>query len=55
MATIDPATGTLLNFSQEVGLHQGSGDPATDFVSHTRNSRDISNNAFGLNVRVEIY
>ncbi|WP_352260286.1 hypothetical protein, partial [Psychrobacter sp. TB55-MNA-CIBAN-0194] len=24
-ATIDPATGTLLTFSQDVGLHQGSG------------------------------
>ena len=53
-ATIDPATGTLLTFSQDVGLHQGSGDPATDFVSHTRNSRDISTNAFGLNVEWKI-
>jgi TonB-dependent receptor len=49
-AAIDPTTGTLLRFTQEVGLHQGSGDPATDFVSHTRNSRDVSNDAFGLNV-----
>jgi TonB-dependent receptor len=53
-ATIDPTTGTLLTFSQDVGLHQGSGDPATDFVSHTRNSRDISTNAFGLNVEWKI-
>lgn len=53
-ATIDPATGTLLTFSQDVGIHQGSGDPATDFVSHTRNSRDVSINAFGLNVEWKI-
>jgi len=51
---IDPATGTLLKFTQEIGLHQGSGNPATDFVSHTRNSRDISNDAFGLNVEWKI-
>ncbi len=49
-ATIDPATGTLLSFSQDVGLFVSSGNPATDFVSTTRNSRDISNDAFGLNV-----
>lgn len=49
-ATIDPATGTLLSFSQDVGLFVSSGNPATDFVSHTRNSRDITNEAFGLNV-----
>jgi iron complex outermembrane receptor protein len=53
-ATIDPATGTLLTFSQEVGLHQGSGEPATDFVSHTRNSRDVTNNGFGINVEWDI-
>lgn len=58
-AVIDPATGTLLTFSQEIGLagfgdNPGSGNPASDFVSHTRNSRDISNSAFGLNVDWEI-
>ncbi|MBH0060780.1 TonB-dependent receptor [Pseudoalteromonas sp. NZS71] len=49
-ATIDPETGTLLTFSQEVGLGVPSGDPASDFVSHTRNSRDVTNKAFGINV-----
>ncbi len=53
-ATIDPTTGTLLSFTQEVGLHQGSGDPATDFVSHTRNSNDVTNDGFGLNVRWDV-
>ncbi|MEI8641171.1 hypothetical protein P4S68_08905 [Pseudoalteromonas sp. Hal099] len=33
-ATIDPETGTLLTFTQEVGLGNASGNPATDFVSH---------------------
>lgn len=56
-ATIDEATGTLTSFTQEIGIHgngvtgaTGSGDPATDFVSHTRNSRDVSNDGFGINV-----
>ena len=53
-ATIDPATGTLTSFSQDVDLFVGSGNPATDFVSHTRNSRDISNSAFGLNIDWQI-
>lgn len=53
-ATIDPATGTLLSFSQDIGLHQGSGNPASDFVSHTRNSRDVSNDGFGLNVEWQV-
>jgi len=53
-ATIDPETGTLLNFTQEVGLHQGSGDPHTDFVSHTRNREDTTTNGFGLNVEWDI-
>ena len=48
-ATIDPTTGTLLTFSQDIGLSQGSGNPASDFVSHTRNSRDVSNHGYGLN------
>ena len=49
-ATIDEATGTLLTFSQDVGLGAPSGNPASDFVSHTRNSRDVTNKAFGINV-----
>lgn len=49
-ATIDPDTGTLTSFSQDVDLFVSSGNPATDFVSHTINARDISNSAFGLNV-----
>jgi TonB-dependent receptor len=54
-ATIDPATGTLLTFSQDIGLDaQGSGDPASDFVSTTRNSRDVTNDGFGLNVEWDI-
>lgn len=53
-ATIDAATGTLTSFSQDIDLFVGSGNPATDFVSHTRNSRDISNSAFGLNVDWQI-
>lgn len=53
-ATINPETGTLLNFTQEVGLHQGSGNPATDFVSHTRNREDVTTDGFGLNVEWDI-
>lgn len=53
-ATIDPETGTLLSFTQEVGIHGGSGDPASDFVSHTRNSRDVTNDGFGLNVEWQV-
>lgn len=54
-ATIDPATGTLLTFSQDIGLDaQGSGNPASDFVSATRNSRDVTNDGFGLNVEWDI-
>lgn len=53
-ATIDPTTGTLLTFTQEVGLHQGSGDPATDFVSNTRNTRDVDNWGVGFNVEYNI-
>lgn len=53
-AVVDPATGTLLRFTQEVGLHQGSGDPATDFVSTTRNSRFSRTDAIGLNVEWRI-
>lgn len=48
--SIDPGTGTLISFTQDVGLSSGSGDPATDFVSHTRNGRDSSLDGFGLNV-----
>lgn len=53
-ATIDPGTGTLLAFTQEIDLHSGSGDPASDFVSHTRNSRDSTNEGYGLNVEWDI-
>ncbi|MFT6898225.1 MAG: iron complex outermembrane receptor protein [Paraglaciecola sp.] len=53
-ATIDPETGTLLAFDQVIGLHQGSGDPASDFVSHTRNSRDSQSDGFGVNVEWDI-
>lgn len=52
--SIDPATGTLTSFTQEIGLNQGSGDPATDFVSTTRNGRDSSSDGFGLNVEWDI-
>ena len=48
-ATID-GNGTLTSFTQEIGLNQGSGDPASDFVSTTRNSRDVTNKGFGINV-----
>ncbi len=49
---INEDTRTLIQFTQEIGNFPvgGSGNPATDFVSHTRNSRDISNHGFGLNV-----
>ena len=48
-ATVD-GNGTLTQFTQEIGLNQGSGDPASDFVSTTRNSRDVTNKGFGLNI-----
>lgn len=48
------ANGTLINFTQEIGLNQGSGDPATDFVSHTRNGRDTETTGFGINVEWDI-
>lgn len=41
--------GTLIQFTQEIGLNSGSGDPASDFVSTTRNSRDVTNYGFGVN------
>lgn len=44
------ANGTLINFTQEIGLNQGSGDPASDFVSNTQNGRDSTTDGFGLNV-----
>ncbi len=44
------SNGTLISFTQDVGLSGGSGDPASDFVSHTRNSRDVTNLGFGANV-----
>lgn len=53
MGEIDE-NGTLINFTQEIGLSGGSGDPATDFVSHTRNSRDVTNFGYGLNADWDI-
>lgn len=47
---VDAATNTAVYFTQEIGLQSGSRAPATDFVSHTRNSRDVTNDGFGLNV-----
>lgn len=47
---VDAATNTAVFFTQEQGISGGSGDPASDFVSHTRNSRDVSNDGFGINV-----
>ena len=52
-ATIDE-NGTLTSFTQEIGLSGGSGNPATDFVSHTRNSRDSETLGFGFNVDWDI-
>ncbi|TAP39439.1 TonB-dependent receptor [Alteromonas sp. KUL49] len=49
-ATVNPDTGTAIRFTQEIDLHQGSGNPASDFVSTSRNVRDVTNNGFGLNV-----
>lgn len=50
-ATVDPATGTVTQFTQEVGIFtDGVGDPRTDLVSHTRNSRDVTTQGFGVNV-----
>ncbi len=46
-ATIE--NGSAIVFDQVVGLSVSSGDPATDFVSHTRNRRDVTNRGFGLN------
>jgi TonB-dependent receptor len=45
-ATIDPETRTLTQFDQIGG--------ATDFVSHTRNSRDVSTDGFGINVEWQV-
>ena len=53
-ATVNPDTGTAIQFTQEIDLHQGSGNPASDFVSTNRNSRDVTNNGFGLNVEWQI-
>ena len=53
-ATIDTATTTLLTFTQDIDLHQGSGNPATDFVSHTRNRRDVNNDGVGLHIDWDI-
>lgn len=47
-AVFDEETRTLLAFSQEQGL--GASNPATDFISHTRNGRDVSNYGLGLEI-----
>lgn len=44
------ANGTVVNFTQRIGLDVSSGAPRTDLVSHTRNGRDVTNKGFGLNV-----
>ena len=49
-ATIDEATRTVTKFSQDIDAFVTSGNPATDFVSHTRNRRDVTNTAFGINI-----
>lgn len=51
--TLD-SNGTLIAFTQEVGLSGGSGDPASDFVSHTRNQRNVENVGIGFNVDWDI-
>ena len=48
------ANGTAIAFNQLRGLNQGSGDPASDFVSTTRNSRDSSLSGFGINLDWDI-
>lgn len=53
-AEVDAATNTAIFFSQDLNNFGSSGNPATDFVSHTRNSRDINNNGIGLNVEWSI-
>ncbi len=45
---------TLIAFTQEIGINGGSGDPASDFVSTTRNSRDVENMGIGFNVDWDI-
>ncbi len=42
--------GTAIFFTQEQGLDISSGAPRTDFVSHTRNSRDSTTAGFGINI-----
>ncbi|WP_176582482.1 TonB-dependent receptor [Salinimonas sediminis] len=53
-ATVNPDTGTATQFTQEIDLHQGSGNPASDFVNSTRNKRDVTNEGYGLNVDWQI-
>jgi iron complex outermembrane receptor protein len=42
--------GTALQFTQGIDVHEGSGNPASDFISSTRGIRDVTNKGFGLNV-----
>jgi TonB-dependent receptor len=53
-ATINADSRTAIQFTQEIDLHSGSGNPASDFVSTTRNSRDVTNSGFGINVTYDI-
>ena len=53
-ARIDPETRTVLNFTQEIGLHQGSGDPTAEYLYRTANSRDVDNRGLGLNIEYNI-
>lgn len=51
-AEIDQATGTVTSFNQAQGI--GGSDPATDFVTHTRNSRDSKTDGYGIKVEWDI-
>ena len=53
-ATIDVATRTVTRFSQDVGSSVTSGDPTTDFISHTRNGRNVTNISAGVNIDVKL-
>ena len=44
------ANNTLVGFTQEQNVFGASSVPATDYVSHTRYSRDVTNEGFGINV-----
>ena len=46
--------GTAIQFTQEIDLHQGSGNPASDFVSSSRGVRDVTTEGFGINVEWQV-